>query len=405
MLFPYLLRRMRRRKKMCIIVGLASLMAGILVYGFHLGVVSMTDQIENVLDNSEVTCAVTNLTGTQADGLMLPDWASNLFRETTPESVHIPTTSFLDYVDNIKMKFSMEADCLNCNVNVFGVTSIFADRSISLQEQSIEWFNGFDDSVFESDANACIISDDLYSLFQQSGNSKLELTVKARDNNNLTSTIPLDVAGILHGKSASVYCPWETASKVCLDLNKNLNVDCISATIIDNRKIEEFKEKCANIYFAEVDPRGVPQPWEASPIYESYPFALEIYDKTMNETIATLKSGMLIFNVCQIVTVILILCMGFIVATLSIRHRQRELALQNVLGFSKWNIFYEIFIEYVAVSFTCLAIGVAALALISKVSPPWFYIAAVSAAGCLGTVAGALPLILNKDILLMTKTE
>lgn len=400
---PYLLRRVRRRKKMCIIVGLSAFIAGVLVFGFHLGSLSMARQVEEVIDNSVVTCAVTNLTGTQQDRLMLPDWAANLFRDATSESVHVSKTSFMDYVKDVRMKFSMEADSPCGSTQVFGVTSIYADRSITPQENMIDWLDGFDDSVFESDAEVCVVSDDLYALLQQSGSNKLILSVKARNIKERTADLTLTVAGVLHGKNGAVYCPWASASKVCLDLNGYLGVDCISATIKDNRRIDEFKEKCASIYFASVDPRGVPQPWEVSPIYDSYPYALEVYDQTLNETVKTLENGMTVFRICQIAVVILTLGLGFIVGNLSVKHRQKELALQNVLGLPRRSIYSEIFVEFIIVSFSCLAVCVAVLAIIFQASPPWIYIAAVFAASCLGVMIGAMPILTNKDVLLMAK--
>lgn len=332
MSMPYLLRRMRRRKKMCFVVGLSALIAGVLVFGFHIGSISMSRQIEEVIDNSVVTCAVTNLTGTQQDGLMLPDWAANLFRETTAESVHIPQTSFMDYVKDVRMKFSMEADSPYGSTQVFGVTSVYADKSISPQENRIDWLNGFDDSVFESDTQVCVVSEDLYSLLQQSDNVQLSLAVKARNSKDRTADLTMTIAGVVHGKTGAVYCPWGEASKVCLELNGHLSVDCISATIKENSRIEEFKENCASVYFAAVDPRGVPQPWEASPIYDSYPYALEVYDKTLNETVGTLENGMTVFRICQIAVVILTLGMGFIVGNLSVKHRQKSLRSKIYLG-------------------------------------------------------------------------
>lgn len=405
MSMPYLLRRMQRRKKMCVIVGLSAFIAGALVFGFHIGSISMSRQVEEVIDNSIVTCAVTNLTGTQQDGLMLPDWAANLFRVTTSESVHVPKTSFMDYVKDVRMKFSMEAVSPYGSVQIFGATSIYAERSVTPQENMIDWLDGFDDSLFESDAEVCVVSDDLYKLLQQSGSNKLVLSVKARNSKERTADLTLTVAGVIHGKSESVYCPWAPASKVCLDLNGHLNVDCISATIKDNRRIDEFKEKCASVYFASVDPRGVPQPWEASPIYDSYPYALEVYDQTLNETVRTLENGMTVFQICQIAVVILTLGMGFIVGNLSVKHRQKELALQNVLGLPRSSIYSEVFVEFTIVSFSCLAVGVAILAIIFRESPPWLYVVAVLAASCLGVTTGAMPILTNKDILLMAEKE
>ena len=108
----------------------------------------------------------------------------------------------------------------------------------------------------------------------------------------------------------------------------------------DNRRIDEFKQRCASVYFASVYPLGVPQPWEASPIYDSYPYALEVYDKTLNETFRTLENVMTVFQICQIAVVILTLGMGFIVGNLSAKHRQNELALLNVLGLPRSSIHY-----------------------------------------------------------------
>ena len=39
----------------------------------------MAARIEEVYDNLEVRCSVTNLTGTQSDQLNLPDWVLRLF--------------------------------------------------------------------------------------------------------------------------------------------------------------------------------------------------------------------------------------------------------------------------------------------------------------------------------------
>ena len=140
-------------------------------------------------------------------------------------------------------------------------------------------------------------------------------------------------------------------------------------------------------------------------IYDSYPYALEIYDGTLNETVKALENGITVFRICQVVVVILTLGMGFIVGNLSVKHRQRELALQNVLGLPRSSIYLEIFVEFILVSFTRLAAGVAVLAVIFRTSPPWVYILAVLLASCLGVTFGALPVLASKDVLLMAKKE
>lgn len=405
MKLPYLLRRMCRRKKMCLIVCLMGFVASSLLYGFRMGDLSMDRQIEAVYDNAEVSCAVTNLTGTQSDYLGLVDWTINLFQETDADSIHIPETSFLDYLENIQMKISMNGELSGQSVKVCGINAPGADRSLRSEENSIFWQEGYDETVFSQTAAFCVVSEDIYRTLELSGGSGQGITLKivGKYNEQNVTELHLDIAGICSGKQAAVYCPWSLAADAYRTVNGAIEADCIYSIIKDNRKIEEFKERCARVYFAEVDPKGVPQLWEKSPLYQYYPYAFAVYDEMMNQTVESLRQNQFIYRLCQKLIIVLTLGMGFVIGNLTTRQRQRELALQYVLGLSRGRIFVEVWVEHLTVCGTGTALAVLAFWVITGISPPWPSLLAAFGAHCLGVGAALLPVLVSEDILQVVK--
>lgn len=404
MRLPYLMRRMYRRKKMCFTVCIMGFVIGALLYGFHVGDLSMDRQLEYVLDNAVVTCAVTNLTGTQSDYLGLVDWTLNLFRETNADSIHIPETSFLDYLEDIQMKLSMEGGLAGQPVSVIGVNTLKADHTLHAEENWILWFEGYDETIFSQTAALCVISEDIYQGLEDSGGEpEITLEIQAKYDEKNIARLKLTVAGTCYGKQAVVYCPWSIAEEVYGSVNEFLEVDCIYATIIDNRKIEEFKERCAREYFAEVDPKGVPQPWEKSPLYDTYPYAFAVYDETLNQTVEALRQNQSIYRLCQKLIIVLTLGMGFVIGNLMTRQRQRELALQYVLGLPRRRIFAEVWVEHLAVCGAGIMLVVLIFLAAFRASPPWGYLLAAFGANSLGAAAALLPILINEDILQVVK--
>ncbi len=405
MRLPYLLRRMCRRKKMCFAVCIMGFAVSALLYGFRMGDLSMDRQIEDVLDNAVVTCAVTNLTGTQSDYLELVDWTVNLFRETDADSIHVPETSFLDYLEDIQMKLSTGGELSGQSVNVVGVNTLRADHSLRPEEDRIFWFEGYDETIFSQAEALCIVSEDLYQGLEPGDSADREITLKIQgeyDEEKVTE-LKLTVAGTCSGKQATIYCPWSIAEDAYRSVNLFFGADCIYATIIDNRRIEEFKERCAREYFAEVDPKGVPQPWEKSPLYDSYPYAFAVYDETMNLTVESLRQNQSIYRLCQKIIVVLTLGMGFIIGNLSTKQRQRELALQYVLGLPRGRIFTEVWVEHLIVCGAGTALATLVFLAISGISPPWGYLLGAFGANCLGVAAALLPVLIHDDILQVVK--
>lgn len=405
MKLPYLLHRMYRRKKMCLFVCLIAIVTSTLLYGLHAGDRSMDRKIQDVYDNTVVTCAVTNLTGTQSDHLNLPFWAVDLFLEFSENRIHVPETSFLDYVQDVQMKATMEGSLSGQTVDVVGITALSADRSVRPEETTITWLDGFDDTVFSGTDPVCLITEDLYQSVNSAEKdaNTIPLTIHGTYNRDVTTELNLTIAGVCTGKQTTVYCPWEIAVPAYTEVNGQLSADCIYATIADNRKIDEFKERCAYQYFAKVDPKGTPQQWESSPVYDTYPFAMAIYDEMLSQTVSSLQQNQTIYRLCQKIIVVLALGIGFVIGNLSTKQRQKEFALQYVLGLPKRRIFTELWVEHFLVNGSGFAVGILLFWLVSGTTPPWMVLLSAFGAGCIGVALAAWRGLSGSDILQLVK--
>ena len=76
---PYFFKQMRKRTGLCLVVVLTALAFSLALCMLQRSRDQMAARIEEVYDNLEVRCSVTNLTGTQSDRLNLPEWVLRLF--------------------------------------------------------------------------------------------------------------------------------------------------------------------------------------------------------------------------------------------------------------------------------------------------------------------------------------
>ena len=76
---PYFFKQMRKRTSLCLVVVLTALAFSLALCMLQRSRDQMAARIEEVYDNLEVRCSVTNLTGTQSDRLNLPEGLLRLF--------------------------------------------------------------------------------------------------------------------------------------------------------------------------------------------------------------------------------------------------------------------------------------------------------------------------------------
>lgn len=409
MRMPFFVLEAMRRKKTSMVVGLSALLMAAILYGLQISDRAMERQMENVMTNTRVTCAVTNLTGTQVDDLDMPAWVPNLFQPVSEKTIHVPETSFLDYVTDICLKTTLDGTLCGGwqKVSLVGLNCLAADRDLDPEAATIVWQDGYDEQMLVGDRRICLLSNELYEdLNGQDGwDGTVQVMVSGKFGDRTITMEALTVAGVVYGPQAVVYCPWQVAVDASYEVNDAYYADSISATIADNRKIDEFQEKCVDIYFATVDPEAKPQPWEASPIYVNYPYAFEIYDEMLQQSLDTLQRNQLVFRLCQKLAVGITLLLGLVIGSLTARQQQKELALKYVLGCSRLRIVWEMSASQLLISLLGGTAAVVVLFVLSGTTPPWKYLLLALAANYLGVVLAACKVFISKDLLQITKEE
>lgn len=381
----------------CLLALVISLALSIL----QMSINQMTQQREALYDQMEVQCAVTNLTGTQTDNLSLPSWVVDLFfSDVTTVAGQPQDRAFSSYVRDVCVKKTITTQSKRA---LSGVSSLAADPKMRADNGcKIIWLDGYDAGIFTGESFVCLIPEELYSFCptDDNGNPYLHLGFESRLQDKRLDH-DFIVAGYYTGDGKAVYCPWLVMRELCQALDGYVSADSIRATVRNNREIEPFRDYAAG-WFATVTASGDPQPWDASPLYDSYPFAFEIYDSTFQQTLQTLQDNISLMRLASRAILALSLAIGFLAGFLLIRNRARELALMQTLGTGKTVIFFQALLEQAAP--TALGVVLASAGFAAAATPP---LAQLAAFFCfdIGGAAAATALFLRQNLLSAMKEE
>lgn len=101
---PYFFKQMRKRTGLCLVVVLTALAFSLALCMLQRSRDQMAARIEEVYDNLEVRCSVTNLTGTQSDRLNLPEWVLRLFTTGMTTGNFQEDGLFTPYVRDVQVR-------------------------------------------------------------------------------------------------------------------------------------------------------------------------------------------------------------------------------------------------------------------------------------------------------------
>lgn len=412
MVLTYMLTRMRRSLFTCAVVCLVSLAIAALLCVLHAAAGRMDRQIDQVCDELPVSCAVTNLTGTQTDDLDLPYWVVNLFwSDKTTIGGKPLDRAFSSYIQQVQAKKTLqgrrlvEGEAEGQRMPVVGVTGLAADRRMRPEDGcTVTWLPGFGQELFGGGEALCLVPWELYETLPEDpgGGKRLALALSSQFTEE-TVQREFQVAGTYVGGSGGVYCPWAVMEALCRQVDGWVSADSLGAVLRNNWEMEEFRDY-ASRFFATVDPEGTRQPWENSTIYTSYPYAFEIYDGVLRETQRTLARNRDLLELVAKTILVLSLGIGFLVGFLLIRNRSRELALLRTLGTPKGKIFLQAFGEQLLLSLLGIVLGAGFFALIAGQGPVWGSLGVYWACDLVGAAA-AIGYFLRGNLLAAIKEE
>ena len=367
---PYFFKQMRKRTSLCLVVVLTALAFSLALCMLQRSRDQMAARIEEVYDNLEVRCSVTNLTGTQSDQLNLPDWVLRLFDGEKTYGNFQDNDLFAPYVRDVQVRSTVYCTTPGDQdrLTLSGVTGLKADSSLLASSGcTVIWREGFGEDMFRGRGFSLLLPEEQAHLVDEDGYVTLEFSPSSGE----TEQHRFLVVGTYAGGAGRLYCPWWVARQLCLEVYGAITMDSLSAAMADNRRIDQFWDEYGSRYFVEPTRDGTPVPWEESLMYRTYPFALAIYDDTLVKTVDQLHQNQKLLGLVSWLLGLSAFGVGAVFSILLLRHRSRELKLQYILGQARGGILLWALVEHGLLSLLGAAIGAGGFCVAFRTAPAW----------------------------------
>ena len=303
--------------------------------------------------------------------------AINLMLKSEPTEV-----SLAEYVKDVQLKLTQFITEVNGNsyTNASGTCFLIGITSLSCDKQllpeygcEIKWYDGYDESIFAGDELVCLIPEDMAKpRYYDNGKGEAELyfflkvmgstnggPVEERSRHEYSCT--LKIAGTYSaGDGKSIYCSIPVIEQVYDAIEQVWNVDSLTATLADNKRLEEFREK-ASLFFAEdvleysEIPCGTFVNSDSIRTYlEYYRNAIDIADENLFDLSAILEDSIKFNRTVTVFVVILSVISGFLVGFLMVRRRKRDIMLMRMVGESNARVYAGFALEQMI----CIILGI-----------------------------------------------
>ncbi len=366
---------------------------------------------EEVWQSVPITVTVTDPKGVNDGDLLIDSWVLDLFEREEPIKIYdasnyenyddswdffiteVPVElSLSEYVKDVQIFANLPISTINGKnytsasgtTMLHGITSIHCDKQL-LPEYGCEitWFDGYDESIFSGNEQLCIVPEGMIENYDNNGNVELYLkgqsqkpVVRVDENGEIVREdgIPvidmpkteynctLKIVGTYtEGDGKSIYCPSDIIRQVYDELEKIIIVRSLSATLKDNRRLDEFREKMS-VCFLEPKPDGKKTSWNAKIdtglatkyTEKSYTYALDINDNNLLDLSAILEDSIKFNRTVTVFVVILSVISGFLVGFLMVRRRKRDIMLMRMVGESNARVYAGFALEQMI----CITLGI-----------------------------------------------
>mgnify|MGYP006878617987 CR=1 FL=1 len=315
-------------------------------------------ELHNYYKNMTVTVVISDINGV-TDNLYIP---GNYIGTFTDDIYGLS-----EYLEHVSLKRSMLllneevhtlfADELSESkekARLIGISNLASEDDLSeINGVSIHFFDGYDESVLQGDKPVCLINERLYEMLY--GN-KENISIKAKSFDHIfvqqelqPAELDMRIIGeIQGGKPYDIYCSWNSICELgSVSDGSDPYSESMSAIIVDNNKLNEFKEK-AKRYYTKVD---------ISKGASEYSFALTVYDSQLVNGITAINRNLHFVKLVSSVILFLSSGIGFFVCFLSTKNRNIEFALLRSLGLSRFSVICIAMLEQLVLSIIALIIS------------------------------------------------
>ena len=396
------LKRLKRAPIPAIAVLLFAAVVSVIVCTLHATNEAELRNYEEAYRSVPVTVTVSALAHEDGRKTVISGWVADLFTGSSPvemidvsgakdldEEVEmknntVPTpVSLAEYVKDVQLRVPQRIYRVNGKnftsaagtCMLVGMTSLSSDKQL-LPEYGceIKWYEGYDESIFYGEEFVCLIPESKATTrYYDNGNGEAELyfflrTMSSIDGgpsvevsrNEYNCTLKI-VGTYTAGDELSIYCPYSIIEQVYNGLERTMFIDSISATVADNMRLEEFREKASFFFTDPMQNAGV-VPWgvylfnRSDSYHQSfYSMAIDIADENLLDMSAILKDSIKFNRTVTLIVVALSVTAGFLVGFLMIRRRKRDIILMRTVGESNLRLYFGFVFEQMI----CIILGVA----------------------------------------------
>ena len=287
--------------------------------------------------------------------------------------------SLAEYVKDVQINMHRMISTVNCqkfkNPQLNGITSLACDKQL-LPEYgcTITWKDSYDESVFNGNESVCIIPKSAAEQYDNgNGETVLEFIGQVINRVQVDGKYQTEIEDVSYqctlkivgtytaGDEKSIYCPIPIIKQVYREFEEKPRIWSLSATLADNSRLEEFREKMS-VCFLEDEPGIANTPWGYFASYgtsgfynEYYPFALDIDDENLFDLAAILEDSIKFNKTVTVFVVALSIVAGFLVGFLMIRRRKRDIMLMRMVGESNARVYVGFALEQMI----CIILGIA----------------------------------------------
>ena len=400
------LKNLKRAPVRAVAVLLFAAVITMIICALHASNEAELRNYKEVWQSVPITLTVTDPKGVNDGDLMIKCWVVDLFEREEPIKIYdasnygkyddnpyeffrteVPVElSLAEYVKDIRLFASLPISTINGKnytsasgtTMLHGITSIPCDKQL-LPEYGCEitWYDGYDESIFAGDELFCIVPEGMIEIYDNDGNVELYLKGRSQkpvvlvdENGQIVVDMPkteytctLKIVGTYtEGDGKSIYCPSDIIKQAYDGLEKTIIAQSLSATLKDNKRLDEFREKMS-LCFLEPDPNAKRTSWNVKidvglPMRiseKSYPYALDIDDNHLFDLAAILEDSIKFNRTVTLIVVALSAVAGFLVGFLMIRRRKRDILLMRMVGESNARVYVGFALEQMI----CIILGIA----------------------------------------------
>lgn len=326
---PYFIKHLWRKRISTAVTAVFCAVLCALICYLSVYVANEEAELENVRENMDIKCVVTNARGSQTTDLGI--------REKYIDFVMDEDSPFHPYVrDVVTTKYFYDEG----NRSFIGVSN---EVCVDVLDPAMGGSYRTDVDFFNSSDYVCLVSAEQYETLKGTTVSAEIYDPRAKNEDNTVRHRPysFQVVGYYAGEGDTVYIPIRTAIEMASKISSRgyYKLEEMCFFVKDNSKLDEMKKAAKEVFI------------EALPTNDrvSVNFALVFYDSNYLTTVATLKQSIGSTKLLLPFIMALGLGLGFVISYLSTRGESRRYALMRALGMTKGKLFFSVLREQSAV--------------------------------------------------------